>query len=175
MLSKGALKKFVTQIMHNGKLCSQSPEGNEDYEIGKCLEHLAISADERDDQHEKRFFPIGISDHVKPRKNFDYWYDQSQYYEVNQGNISCCSDVPVAFHYVSQKEMYTLEYFIMKVHPFGITRSLREDLPKKLSLQEIFHAADVESPSMNYRKHLLYHKVSSSEVYRRRRSSLFTF
>jgi hypothetical protein len=44
--------------------------------MGKCLGHSAIFADERDEKLQKRFFPTGIKDHVKPERDLTYWYDK---------------------------------------------------------------------------------------------------
>lgn len=164
------MEKLVTRILPNEKLCSQKPNGNEDWEMGKCLAHSAIFTDERDDKQQKRFFPTGINDHLKQAKNLEYWYDRSQYYDVPQGNLTCCSDIPIAFHYVRPQEMYLIEYFVTKVHPFGIGRTRAEKLPPKFSLNEIMRAADVESLSKNYRKHSIFHNIDNSETIRRRRS-----
>lgn len=155
----------MTNILLDERFCSQNQSGIEDWEMGRCLAHSAIFTDERDEFDQKRFFPAGLNDHLKPTKDMEYWYDRSQYYEVPQGNLSCCSDIPIAFHYVKPSEMYLLDYFLTKVHPFGISKEIRKDkLPRKPTLNEIMTSADVESPSKNYHKHSIFHKIDVSET-----------
>lgn len=168
ILSKKALQKFVTRIIQNQTLCSVKEDGNEDWEIGRCLQHSAIMVDERDELMQKRFFPAGISEHLKPNRDLTYWYDNSQYYEVAQGNLSCCSDVPAGFHYIEPKEMYMLEYLINHVHPFGLNKLSAEKLPRKLKLKEILRASDMESSSIKFKKHQIYHDFDESEKYRKK-------
>lgn len=170
ILSKKALEKFATKIVQNASHCSAQESGSEDWEIGRCLERYAIPVDERDEQLGKRFFPAGIYEHLKKNKDQNYWYDNSQYYEVPQGNLSCCSKTPVNFHYIPPSEMYLLDYLTRIVHPFGIDKSSSETLPKKLKLKEILYKSDVESKSVIYRKHNIYHEIEESEKYRRKRN-----
>lgn len=167
--SKKALEKFVTKITQNSTICSNKENGSEDWEMGKCLQHAAISVDERDEMMGKRFFPAGILEHLKPEKDMEYWYDNTQYYEVPQGSLKCCSDSPVAFHYKPPHEMYLMEYLTRHVHPFGLDESVTNQLPKKLSLKEILYRSDQESSSIKFQKHKVYHDFEESEKYRRKR------
>lgn len=168
ILSKKALEKFVTRIMPNKTMCKEQEDGSEDWEMGRCLQHSAIFTDERDEKMQKRFFPAGILEHVKAVKVPSYWYDNSQYYEVAQGSLECCSDMPASFHYINPHEMYLLEYLTRHVHPFGLEKNLNESLPRKLRLKEILRASDTESPSVNFRKHRIYHNFDESEKYKRK-------
>lgn len=164
ILSKKALEKFVTKIMPNQAICSPSNDGSsEDWEIGRCLQHSAIFVDERDERHQKRFFPAGLSDHLKREKDQTYWYDVSQYYEVAQGSLKCCSDTPISFHYVTPREMYALDFYVRHVHPFGVETNFDEKLPLKLKLDDIIKASDVESASKNIQKPNVFHDMEDSE------------
>lgn len=168
VLSKKALEKFVTKIMPNETICNRPNGGSEDWEVGRCLQHSAIFVDERDELQQKRFFPAGLPDHLKRQKDPAYWYDVTQYFEVAQGSLKCCSDTPISFHYVTPREMYALEYFTRHVHPFGDETHSSETLPTKLKLDEIIRAADVESPSKGFRKHKFFHNIEDSEKYKRK-------
>ena len=139
ILSKQALIKLVKNLESNKKEC-RSTDGAEDLEMGRCLAHSAIFVDCRDELHQKRFFPIGVKEHMKKTVKPDFWYTKSQYYHVQQGNTSCCSDTSVEFHYIKPHEMYVLEYFIYHVHPFGLDDHFDEELPKKFTLKEIIAA-----------------------------------
>lgn len=49
----------------------------EDLEMGRCLTHSAIFVDCRDERHQKRFFPVGVEEHMKKRVSHKYWYTVS--------------------------------------------------------------------------------------------------
>lgn len=134
-------------------------------EMGRCLAHHAIFVDCRDQLHQKRFFPIGVEEHMKLKTSVDptYWYSLYQYYNVTQGNTSCCSDTSAEYHYINPREMHALEYFIYKVQPFGLNDHQSEALPKKLSLKEIIAASDAQSFSPNFKKHPNVHHLDPDE------------
>ena len=133
--------------------------------MGKCLEHFAIPVDERDELSQKRFFPAEIYDHFKTTKDPEYWYVKSQYYEFHLGGLKCCSDTPVAFHYVEPETMYYMDYLINNVHPFGHDKNFTEKLPKKLKLEEILSSSDVDSLSPNFQKHKFVHNLDGTKSY----------
>lgn len=167
ILSKAALEKFVTKILPNSTLCRGGEEGIEDLEMGVCLNHNAIFVDERDEKKQKRFFPVGFEfDHLKKSKDPSYWYDQSQYYESPLGNLDCCSDTAIEFHYVDAVEMHLIHYLTRNVHPFGLEKNSTEELPRKLTLDEILSASDVDSDSVNFKQHPSYHNIESSEIFK---------
>lgn len=164
ILSKAALKKFVTRILPNKTLCRNDNEGAEDLEMGKCLEHYAIAVDERDELMQKRFFPLDFTEHLRTELDQNYWFDRNQYYEAHIGSLNCCSDKPIMFHYIVPQEMYLLDYLIYQ-NPFGIQINLQEKLPRKLKFEEIVKASDTESSSLNFRKHEPKHYVDDSEIF----------
>lgn len=168
ILSKKALQKFATKIIQNSTVCKSEESGNEDWEMGRCLQHAAIFVDERDEAMGKRFFPAGIKDHVKPEKDPTYWYDNTQYYEYPQGSLKCCSNTPAGFHYIPPHEMYLMEYLTRVVHPFGFDKNDKEQLPRKLRLKEILLKSDKESLSVKFKKHQVYHDFDESEKYKRK-------
>lgn len=155
----------MTKLLPHDLNCRFDGDGAEDAEMGKCLKNSAIFVDERDDKMEKRFFPVGVQEHMKRDRDENYWYPKNQYYKVAQGNLSCCSDVPAGFHYVIRGEDYLLEYLIYHVHPFGLTKNLTETLPRKLKLKDILRASDAESSSPNFVKKPTAHDLEPSEIY----------
>jgi glycoprotein-N-acetylgalactosamine 3-beta-galactosyltransferase len=164
ILSRKAVTKFVETALPNKTQC-HTEGGSEDWEMGRCLEGLAIFIDARDELHQKRFFPVGVGEHMKDKADPEYWYTRNQYYHVTQGNISCCSDTSIEYHYIGTKEMYLLDYFIYGTHPFGVDDHLAETLPKRLPLKTIMKAADANSSSPNFRVHRLRHQLDPSEKY----------
>lgn len=164
VLSKKALKKFGEKLVHNDSLCHITGEA-EDLEMGMCLAHSAIFVDCRDELHQKRFFPAGAEEHMRHMNDLTYWYTRAIYYYSPDASTSCCSDTSVQFHYIPPLEMYVFEYFIYKVHPFGLVDHPQESLPRKLTLEEIIKASDANSSSPNFKVHKDFHYLESSEIY----------
>lgn len=161
ILSKKALKKF-SRIIRKNPTKFFYPEGaGEDLHMGKTLAHSAIFADCRDEKLQRRFYPMEIP----PFKSSPEWYTAISYYNVSQEGLNCCSDVPVAFHYVSNSSMYKYELLIYNVDPFGVDVSARRQLPRKLQLHEIVAASDAKSFSTNAFHHKDFHGIDSDEVF----------
>lgn len=120
ILSRKALEIFVEQIIPND-VCRSEYCGDEDLEMGRCLQNSTVFMDTRDEYNQKRFFPIGIEAHFKPEIDSTLWYFQINFYAfIGQGSLECCSDKIIAMHYIKPSEMYYLEYLIYHVYPFGI-------------------------------------------------------
>lgn len=168
LLSKKALDKFVTQVLPNGTLCKNTDNaGAEDLELGKCLKNIVLAGDERDDLNEKRMFAASITEHLRPKKDMNYWYDRNQYFEFAQGNLNCCSKYPIGFHYTSPEEMYFMEYMTRYVSPFGLETRVNETLPRKFTFEEILQKSDIESKSPNFKEHEKIHYFDHDEKFRK--------
>lgn len=138
----------------------------DDLTMGKVLGHSAIYVDCRDVNLEERFFPLPID--LLLEKTFDKdidWFLEYNYYNYTQGSLRCCSDVPIAFHYIEPPELYTMEYLVYHVHPFGVYKNISETLPRKLGLAEIIAASDVKSTALNFMNHIDFHRLTSSEIF----------
>lgn len=122
VLSRESVKRFVEMGLTNDTICSASHDGNEDVEIGKCLQNVNVKAgDSRDSLGRGRFFPFVPEHHLIPgHMDKDFWYHKYMFYENRQG-MECCSDNAVSFHYVSPNHMYVLEYLVYHLRPYGIT------------------------------------------------------
>lgn len=153
--------------MHDKNKCRQHNEGAEDIELGLCFQNETLFIDERDELLQKRFFPAGIYEHFNKRnENNSYWYDQMLYYDSKYGDLSCCSDTSIGFHYVKPEEMYYLDYLIYNVHPFGVNQNLTEKLPEKISMHRIIKNSEVESNATNFVSHPIYHNFDKGEIFR---------
>ena len=170
ILSRKALQKFVTTIMHDKDNCRIEDDGPEDLELGKCFENQTIFVDERDENKEKRFFPVGIMEHFGIKdENITYWYNDMQYYESKYGGIECCSKTIVNLHYITPNEMYMLDYLIYNVHPFGLEKNSTKLFNKKIPLEDIVKASDIDSKAADFqRTHSIYHKFDEDEKYKKR-------
>jgi glycoprotein-N-acetylgalactosamine 3-beta-galactosyltransferase len=165
ILSKKAVEKFVTKILPNNTICNRDENGNEDWELGSCLRHSALSADDRDEFQQKRMFALSIMQHLEPTKDMKFWYDQRMYYDVVRGNLKCCSKYPVGLHYINVHEMYFLEYLTRKVYPFGYDKKINETLPRKFRFDEVVAQSDYESKSPLFVKHPKIHYFDHEEKY----------
>lgn len=124
VLSKEALRRFIEDSLPYKDKCRQDNGGDEDVEMGKCLNNVEVKAiDTRDSYGRGRFFPMIPEHHIIPKlkkleKNTWYW--KMAYHETKDG-LDCCSDYAISFHYVPPNMMYVLEYLIYHLRPYGIT------------------------------------------------------
>lgn len=136
-------------------MCSDANSGNEDVEMGKCMEGVKVTAgDSRDTMGRGRFFPFVPEHHLIPgHVTNDFWYWKYIYYDSKEvipnlffyilinillpQGMDCCSDNAVSFHYVSPNQMYVLEYLIYHLRPYGI--SYHVEMPSGMSSQSPIH------------------------------------
>uniref|UniRef100_A0A6P4EGE3 Glycoprotein-N-acetylgalactosamine 3-beta-galactosyltransferase 1-like n=1 Tax=Drosophila rhopaloa TaxID=1041015 RepID=A0A6P4EGE3_DRORH len=145
VLSREALRRFVVEGIPNPKMCLPGTVVNEDIEIGRCMEHLNVTAgDSRDEIGRGRMFPFVPEHHLIPAKwDKNFWYWNYLFYKTDDG-LDCCSDLAISFHYVAPNMMYVLDYLIYHLKPYGMMRSL-EPLPAKLAVGQLL-PAPVERP-----------------------------
>ena len=77
-------------------MCRLENDGNEDVEVGHCMNNLGIEAvDTRDDEGRKRFMPFVPEHHLIPGHiPNDSWYWQYEYYKEEKG-LAACSDLAI--------------------------------------------------------------------------------
>lgn len=65
VLSRQALRKFIEDAIPNSNLCESKLNGDEDLEIGKCLEAVGVIAgDSRSANNRHRFLPLMPENHL---------------------------------------------------------------------------------------------------------------
>lgn len=129
--------------------------------------NFAIHVDTRDELKQKRFFPVGAQEHIKHNYDKSMWYYMQSYYESERG-LDCCSDTVIGMHYIDPKQFYFLEYLIYRASAFGVYKNVTEVLPRKLELQEILNASDVQSNAEWYENHEMIHYLTDSEKFRKK-------
>ncbi|KHN76508.1 Glycoprotein-N-acetylgalactosamine 3-beta-galactosyltransferase 1 [Toxocara canis] len=120
VLSREAVKRFVEDALTDSRKCKSAGTGAEDVELGKCLQNVGVMAgDSRDSQGRHRMLPFSPLSHLSFNHSMPKWFYSYMYYSYKQG-AECCSDYMISFHYVTTAMMYTLDYLIYHVRPFGL-------------------------------------------------------
>lgn len=150
VLSKNALHRFSEAMsLPAGDIrnCAfDSDKGVENLEIGKCMEALGVVAgDTRDETKRERFFPNTPEAHLIPGQiNPDDAYWKHKWYRSLEG-LDCCSDNAISFHRIRPEQMYSFDYLIYHLRPYGIV-SFSQPLPKKANFSEIASQLLKEQP-----------------------------
>ena len=74
-----------------GNICRPNGEGNEDVELGKCMENLRIKmGDTRDASGKGRFFPLVPEKHLNPglMDEQSQWYRKNKFYNSTEVVLS---------------------------------------------------------------------------------------
>jgi glycoprotein-N-acetylgalactosamine 3-beta-galactosyltransferase len=124
VLSRAALDAFVNVALNDtsGKMCrTRDADGAEDVEMGKCLQSANVTAgDSRDENGMPRFFALTPDFMMLPgAKDPEFWYWKNQFYPAEDGE-KCCSELAIAFHYITPSQMYVLDFFAYKLEIFGL-------------------------------------------------------
>ncbi|XP_068140315.1 glycoprotein-N-acetylgalactosamine 3-beta-galactosyltransferase 1-like [Drosophila tropicalis] len=93
VFSREALRQFVQKGLGNPKICYTGISEAEDFEVGRCMENLNVTAgDSRDPMGHGRMFPFIPEEHLFPHKyNKKNWYWTYQYYKTDEvsSNMFC--------------------------------------------------------------------------------------
>ncbi|XP_067625652.1 glycoprotein-N-acetylgalactosamine 3-beta-galactosyltransferase 1 isoform X2 [Eurosta solidaginis] len=142
VLSKEALRRFMTLAFHNATLCPRPQKfGIEDFYMGICLQNVGVHlADARfalSSDNKPKFMPLDLQTYLNPdntTKISDWLYKMTPH-RIEIG-LNCCSNYSIAFHYTNPWSMYLYEYFIYHLRAFGVQHH-QKSLPKKLTLEEV--------------------------------------
>ncbi|KRF98773.1 uncharacterized protein Dwil_GK28004 [Drosophila willistoni] len=137
VLSREALRQLAEKGIGNPKICTTTGVSEaEDFEIGRCMEHLNVTAgDSRDSMGRGRMFPFIPENHLFPLKYKKIWYWSYQYYKNDEG-LDCCSDLAISWHYVDPYLMYIMDYLIYDLKIYGLLQT-PQALPAKLKVGEL--------------------------------------
>ncbi|CAI5445078.1 unnamed protein product [Caenorhabditis angaria] len=117
VLSRETVKRFVNSALPNPDICNPGPFGDEDLELGNCLDNLKIrNLDTRDSQNLHRFHPFNVSFHVDKSTEIDwnFWIWNISFFPIDKNP----SDSAISFHYTTPEMMYWFEYFLYKFNIF---------------------------------------------------------
>lgn len=157
VLSRDALRRFgeastsgMPSIPSNVSAPScnlNSDRGVEDIEMGKCMEALGVIAgDTRDEMKRGRFFLNTPEWHLIPGKiDLSNWYWKNMWYRSDEG-LHCCSDNAISFHRLRPEQMYSFDYLIYHLRPYGVV-AFPQPLPKKVNFTELAAQMLDEKPS----------------------------
>ncbi|XP_046562846.1 glycoprotein-N-acetylgalactosamine 3-beta-galactosyltransferase 1-like [Haliotis rubra] len=127
VLSKAALRMVVEKGFSGG--CA-TDGGDEDVDVGRCMEKLGIKAYVSYDKFGRdAFHPQSMEQHlIGPLP----WYLKDYPASPIQAGPECCSQFSISFHYVSSHMMYIINFLLYRVSVYGVS-----DLPAD-QLQDIF-------------------------------------
>ncbi|XP_017472021.1 PREDICTED: glycoprotein-N-acetylgalactosamine 3-beta-galactosyltransferase 1 [Rhagoletis zephyria] len=142
VLSKEALRRFMTMAFHNTTLCPRARKfGIEDFNMGICLQNVGVHlADARfalGTDNKPKFIPIDLHTYMSTDNTTEIsdWLLSMSPHRVESG-LNCCSNYSIAFHYTNPWGMYLYEYLIYHLRAFGVSHHTRS-LPAKLPLEEV--------------------------------------
>uniref|UniRef100_A0AC35U9K3 Glycoprotein-N-acetylgalactosamine 3-beta-galactosyltransferase 1 n=1 Tax=Rhabditophanes sp. KR3021 TaxID=114890 RepID=A0AC35U9K3_9BILA len=125
VISKASLKKLVTKGFPNKKICRPLAPLLEDKEIGQCLANLNIRPVNSNDKRQRHLFiPGSLKEFASPLQNpRKLMFKRFSLMPIGNG-ISSLSKFPIAFHYIDNRMMYTLEYLLYHTKVAGLSSSV---------------------------------------------------
>lgn len=117
-MSRQALKLLIEKTFWGDiKDCNHPDSDQEDVPAGICLEAAGVQAgDTRDAKGRPTFLPLSpfyLLSQTKIDENF--WYTKYQFYGPPKPGKDCCSDEPIAFHYIEPDQMRLIDWLLYDV------------------------------------------------------------
>lgn len=141
VLSRAAVAKMVKEGFEDESKCRSGEIGDEELELGKCLENLEIYAgDSRDKKGKERFFIRAPEAHLMPSEPIDL----DRYYPSEDGK-DCLSEYTISFTNVYVDHLYAFDYLLYHLRPYGIIH-YNKPLPEKVNFTEVAAKLRSEKP-----------------------------
>jgi hypothetical protein len=137
VFSREGLRRLYDKMV--SKVCPMIERVVEDQEFGKCLADNVLMVDTRDELKRQRFFHNKLDDELGMFKKAKRMR-KLIFYPYKLG-LDCCSSTHIATHHISIEIMYVFDYLIRNVSVFGVRKTPKFVLPKKLSRDEVALAA----------------------------------
>lgn len=133
VLSREALRRFVEIGLKKPDVACKARDdtGDEDAEMGKCLDALDVKAgDSLDEQKRSKFFPFPLEQHLTHKRDLKWWYWKFTMDDEKPG-FDCCSDFAISFHYITPNQMYLYDFLIYHLRPYGVAYGY--ELPQRIA------------------------------------------
>uniref|UniRef100_A0AC35TPY8 DNA repair protein REV1 n=1 Tax=Rhabditophanes sp. KR3021 TaxID=114890 RepID=A0AC35TPY8_9BILA len=125
VFSKASLKKLVTKGFPNTSICRPLQPALEDMEIGQCFARLNIKgANSVDNRQRHLFIPGNVEEFTSPTANAHRKMFRKFSMVPIGSRMSSLGRYPIAFHYVSPKMMYSLNYLFYKAKVAGMSSKI---------------------------------------------------
>lgn len=148
VMSRNALKKFVTEALPNNNICRPDDRGEEDIELGACMHNVGVyPGDSRDQFLRERFNPFTPQTHLFGLQHRMYW-NFLYYRNPNQEGLKSCSNSTISFHQVQPALMYLIEYTVFNLQAYGVRHSY-EPMPRAKNFTAIAQTLLAEICSTN--------------------------
>jgi hypothetical protein len=144
IFTKEGLKRLYDKMI--SRACPMSEKIYEDQEFGRCVADNVFQVDTRDELKRHRFFVHSLDNEIAKfnEELYSSWIHEHNYYPFERG-LGCCSPTHVATHHISLERMYLFNHLIRNVSVFGVKKTPKFVLPRKMSRGEIaLAAADVD-------------------------------
>ena len=122
VLSRESVRRFVEDALPDPNKCNNTSAGDEDVQVGLCLQNVGVTAmDTRDNNEKHKFLAFSPESYLDPKVDDSVRkaYSLYMYYPYEQGGPDCCSEYIISFHYVDKQTMYLIDNLLYHSRPIG--------------------------------------------------------
>ena len=117
VLSREALRRLINiGFRQRLEACELESGQIDDLILSKCLEAVGVKAgDTRDPRGKETFLPLSPESLLNDLLDKNHWYHTYAYYKESDaitGSHECCSRSPIAFHYITARQMFLYDWLL---------------------------------------------------------------